>query len=68
MYRGGKIAQDLKENPSTQDIPIVFLTALVTKDEVPQDKFIAGHPFVSKPVNTDELIKVIEENIKKESA
>jgi len=64
---GEKIAQNLKENPLTRDIPIVFLTALVTKDEISQEKFIAEYPFVSKPVNIDELIEVIEENIKKES-
>ena len=41
-------------------IPIVFLTALVTRVEANTGLHIDGHPFLAKPINIQELIKAIE--------
>jgi len=60
---GGSVAAELGANPVTKDIPIVFLTAVVSEKEVSSQKgFIGGHPFLAKPVTTDKLIACIEEN------
>ena len=61
---GGEIAEELLEDPSTNKIPIVFLTALVKKEEVAkQSGYISGRPFIAKPVTSQDLIKRIEEEL-----
>lgn len=67
---GGEIAEELLDDPSTSTIPIIFLTALVKKDEVAkQSGYISGRPFIAKPVTAQDLIKRIEEemNVKGET-
>jgi CheY-like chemotaxis protein len=62
---GGEIAEELLDDPSTCKIPIIFLTALVKKDEVArQSGYISGRPFIAKPVTAQDLIKRIEEEIR----
>ena len=58
---GSEVASQIKNNESTKDIPIMFLTGLATKEET-DDKggIVGGHPFLSKPVETQELIDCIE--------
>lgn len=63
---GGEVAYRLKEDKSVKNIPIVFLTAVVTKEETTSHGgIIGGHPFIAKPVNAEKLIDCIEENIGK---
>jgi len=67
---GGEIAEELLDDPSTRTIPIVFLTALVKKEEVAkQSGYISGRPFIAKPVTVKDLIERIEEemNVKRET-
>jgi DNA-binding response OmpR family regulator len=62
---GGEIAHLIKADKLLKDIPIIFLTALVQDKEVDsKGGMIGGHPFVAKPVSTDELIDIINKNIK----
>lgn len=58
---GGEVAQILFERPETRGIPVVFFTALLTKDEMGKDRManIGGNNFIAKPVATTELIAVI---------
>lgn len=63
---GSEVAQDLKEDDVCTNIPVVFLTALVTKQETNQSSSnIGGHPFIAKPINLKNLISCIEQNIVK---
>ncbi|MBN3038130.1 MAG: response regulator [Candidatus Omnitrophica bacterium] len=58
---GGTVAFQLKEARETKDIPIVFLTAVATKDEATsRGGTIGGHPFIPKPASAADLIKCIE--------
>jgi len=60
---GGEISQKLKSDEAFKNIPIVFLTAIVTEREVSDQKgIIAGRPFLAKPVPLDKLIYCIEQN------
>jgi len=62
---GGDVAQEIKSNPQTEDIPIVFLTALVQEKEVTSKQGnIAGRSFLAKPVSVEKLIECIRQNIK----
>jgi len=60
---GDEVAQFLSDRPETKAIPIVFLTALITEDEVGSESManIGGRNFIAKPVTTKDLIA----NIKK---
>lgn len=62
---GSEVAQNLLEDESTCDIPIIFLTAMVQKREL-KDKegIIAGRQFIAKPVTSEELISRIESVLK----
>jgi CheY-like chemotaxis protein len=61
---GSEVASRIKNDAETKDIPIVFLTAAATKEEVSSSGgIIGGHPFLAKPVSTQELIDCIDKNI-----
>lgn len=63
---GSEVASQLKDNENTKNIPIVFLTAVVTKGQVEEASgIIGGHPFIAKPATAEELIDCIEKNISK---
>lgn len=63
---GSEVASRIKEDESVKEVPIVFITAALTKEET-DSKFgmIGGRPFIAKPVGVDELIGCIEKNIRK---
>ena len=61
---GGDVAKQIQEDNLVSDIPIVFITAATTKDEVYSTRgVIGGHPFRAKPVTTEELINCIEDYV-----
>ncbi len=63
---GSEVAAQLKNDMNTKDIPVVFLTAVVKKEEVESGcGVIGGNPFIAKPVSTNELIDCIEQNLSK---
>lgn len=69
--RGPEVANEIRETDKIKDTPIVFLTATVGKGQ--SESFgglVAGRPFtikpaVSKPISTKDLVRCIEENLKK---
>ena len=61
---GPELLSMLREDAQLKDIPVVFLTALITKDEITEDgSVIAGNAFLAKPVKTEQLIAAIKDNI-----
>ena len=58
---GDEVAQILSDGSDTKTIPIVFITALITKGEVGDDSItnIGGYNYVAKPIATKELVAVI---------
>jgi len=58
---GGEVGCQLENDSETANIPVIYLTAVVNKEEVEKsDGLIGRHPFVAKPVSTIELIDCIE--------
>src|SRR5438105_4183432 len=48
---GGEVAAHIQASPKLKNVPIVFLTAAVTKREVEAgDGRLGGFPFLAKPV------------------
>lgn len=53
---GFEVAQRLKGNPDTADIPVIFLTALNSTADIVKGFQVGGNDFISKPFNKEELI------------
>ena len=61
---GDEIARRIKDDEAIKDIPVVFLTAMMTEKEVAErDGSIGGYPFIAKPVKIEELIAYIEKTL-----
>jgi CheY-like chemotaxis protein len=62
---GADVAEAIKGNESTRNIPIAFLTALVKEEEAKTNQnWIGGEFFVAKPIKIKELVNVINELVK----
>jgi two-component system, OmpR family, response regulator len=63
---GGEVAAKLKEDKKLGNTPIVFLSAIVKKEETqPTGSNIGGLTFLAKPVKLDDLITCIENQLGK---
>ncbi len=57
---GGGVGQQMRSDPALAHVPIIFLTAIVSKDETKKD--IGGFPFLAKPVSLEAITRCIEEH------
>lgn len=58
---GTEIAFQIESDVKLKNIPIIFLTAAITKGEAASQKGEIGmHTFIAKPVDLEELIDCIE--------
>jgi DNA-binding response OmpR family regulator len=63
---GSEVAAKIKENKNLSHIPIVFLSAIVKKEETkPTGSVIGGLTFLAKPVKLEDLIACIENQLRK---
>jgi CheY-like chemotaxis protein len=64
---GGDVAAKIQDDESLKHIPIVFLTAILKKEEVAEStgSTIGGRTFLAKPVKVDDLIACIENHLDK---
>ena len=61
---GGELAARFQGNPKLKAVPIVFLTAAVTKAEVKAgDGRIGGAPFLAKPVVLTEVLACLKQHL-----
>ena len=61
---GGQVAQQIRETRETEHIPIIFLTALLSKDiEANNKHLIGGNIMFAKPCDFDDLTKQIETSL-----
>ncbi|MFH1458378.1 MAG: response regulator [Candidatus Omnitrophota bacterium] len=56
---GGDVASVLSEDPATQDIPIIFLTGILTKEEQLLGKKTGKYRVIAKPIAARELLGLI---------
>ena len=57
---GTQLAEDFKSDTEISSIPIVFLTAVITKKETDENgNLIGGRYFVAKPVRIGEIVNMI---------
>lgn len=57
---GWDVCRILKQNPLTNRIPIVFLTAYSSVRDKERAKELGVHAYLTKPVNPDNIIMLIE--------
>jgi two-component system alkaline phosphatase synthesis response regulator PhoP len=57
---GPAMAEEIRANPKTASIPIIFLTALVKKAETENTNVIGGQYFIAKPFKPEELLATIK--------
>ena len=59
---GSDVAAKLQEDPVLAQIPVVFLTAVVQKEDFGDDliKKSGGHLFLAKPITPEELVTAIK--------
>ncbi len=61
---GPDIVYQVRNHPLVQDIPIIFFTATITKNEASSDcGIVGGHYFLAKPSSVEELIACIESHL-----
>ncbi len=57
---GTDIAAQIQKDKSLALTRIVFMTSLVSQKEVLRSPMIGGHPFISKPISSEILLKQIK--------
>jgi DNA-binding response OmpR family regulator len=57
---GGELAQSLGQEEATKDIPIIFVTGLMNKDEGKNTDKIGKNFYMAKPVTPKELVAKVE--------
>jgi CheY-like chemotaxis protein len=61
---GGDVAASIKADPELTNIPIVFLTAAVKKEEVKSHGgVVGGHPYLAKPVDAETVIACLRKQL-----
>jgi CheY-like chemotaxis protein len=57
---GGQVAEQLLENQKTKDIPILFITAIASRQGVQSHEgTIGGRQFIAKPATPEEILEKI---------
>jgi CheY-like chemotaxis protein len=60
---GFSVMNNLKENPVTQDIPIVVISAWPTADNRKRVREAGAYGFIAKPFQVEELVNLIRESL-----
>ncbi len=56
---GFEVCKQIRENPDTKDIPIVFLSAKKSDKEIRYGKEIGGNAYITKPYNSKNVMNTI---------
>jgi len=57
---GREITRILENEPDTKNIPIIYVTALVSEEEAFVSRHIKGKHFIAKPYNLNTLLVQVE--------
>jgi DNA-binding response OmpR family regulator len=58
---GIQIAEEIRDDKDIKDIPIIFITAAVTRKETDKEgNIIGGRYFIAKPARVSEIINMIK--------
>lgn len=57
---GGEMSNVLSQDSATKDIPVLFLTGLLRKEEEGERKVVKGRSFMAKPFDAEALLKEVK--------
>lgn len=57
---GDEVAERIKNDPGIKNTPIIFVTAMVSGNEVPEGNLVGGQYMIAKPFNGEELSRVLD--------
>lgn len=60
---GFEVCRKIKQNPQTQEIPVIFLTAKVDTDSIDKGFSLGAVDYISKPFNVGELLARVRTHI-----
>ncbi len=63
MLDGFETCKRLKENPATQNIPVIFLTAKVETEDIVKGFEVGGVDYITKPFNLLELTSRVKKHL-----
>ena len=61
---GHEVCQALKNNPKTEDIPIIFITAKTDEESIEKAYNVGGSDYITKPFKTKELLARVKRELK----
>jgi len=61
---GFEVCENLKSDPETKDIPVIFLTAKTDIDSITQAFQVGGVDYITKPFNKAELLARVKTHLK----
>lgn len=59
--KGREVCQKLKQDPRTRDIPVVFITAKDSPEDIQAEKEAGASGHVTKPINIKVLIETVQD-------
>ncbi|MBF0483867.1 MAG: response regulator [Candidatus Omnitrophica bacterium] len=66
--KGRDVCRKLKENEKTKHIPVVFLTAKDSPDDIQAEMAAGAETHLTKPVNRGKLLTVVQQILSKKKA
>lgn len=61
---GGDVAAAFANDSTLAKVPVIFLTAIVSKNEVkPSGSIIGRHTYIAKPVKLEDLLACIDKHL-----
>lgn len=64
---GYGVLQALRENPSTAIIPLIFVTAKVTRPDIRKGIELGADDYITKPCSPEELLRAISACLKNDT-
>lgn len=61
---GHEVCRQLKANPATAQIPVVFVTGTAEEDDVVKGRSLGAVGFITKPLDPKAVIEVVKQAIK----
>lgn len=61
---GYEVCEELKANPETEEIPVIFLSAKTEQEDINKGLMLGGADYVTKPFNTRELLERVKTHVR----
>lgn len=61
---GAELAAQIQKDKTLGAVRIAFMTSLVSQEEILSSSVIGGHPYISKPISGEKLLRQIKDIFK----